>query len=473
MSVSTQPANVCPCGRVPARANACFAQRNNPKHLPGRVAAMVRMLAWALLFPVMAGAAPDGAGQRAGEISRLIPSVKITRGAELLPASEKTPVYWEDLINTLSRGRARMLMEDGSTLNLGSDSNLRVRKHDAVAQQTELALGVGKMRTQVQKISQATGKFEVRTPAGVAGVVGTDFFVSYRKKTMTVIVFEGSVKLCNLAGKCVIITAHKMSEVCDCDLGGPTEPKDVPEKKIAAAIRSTDVEPEVYTKQMETADLGTISTSMSCTGNQEATGGPKVHSGDLLSAKTGAPLDVCLGTIGIELTDGSLAYVYRTTSGAIVELIRGTVLYNVTAVQQQNVTIVTSDVRITPVLCKSGSGTVTVEDPCHLALESRSGKLFLLAGKQSHLVEDGETYRFKPEYFVLVRKAISPDAKKYHDGHWHRSCSSGNPFDPTFTYIPGNNGPGMPASVPEPSSLLLLIIGGLALPALKRKFLKA
>ncbi len=183
-------------------------------HEPSRAAAFVSLLACTLLVPVVAFASPDGPGQRAGEISRLIPAVKIMRGADFVSASEKTPIYWQDLVNTLAGGRARMSLDDGSVLNVGSDSNLRVLKHDAGAQQTELALGVGKMRTQAQKIAHAGGKFEVRTPVGVAGVVGTDFFVSFQKKAMSVIVFEGSVKLCNLAGKCVIIPAGKMSTVC-------------------------------------------------------------------------------------------------------------------------------------------------------------------------------------------------------------------------------------------------------------------
>jgi len=39
---------------------------------------------------------------------------------------------------------------------------------------------------------QAGRKFEVRTPAGVAGVVGTDFFVAFDNTTgtMNVITFE-------------------------------------------------------------------------------------------------------------------------------------------------------------------------------------------------------------------------------------------------------------------------------------------
>jgi len=79
-------------------------------------------------------------------------------------------------VNTQVNARARIALDDGSVLNVGSESSMKVVKHDAGAQQTELELTYGKLRTQAQKIAKPDGKFEVRTPAGVAGVVGTDFF---------------------------------------------------------------------------------------------------------------------------------------------------------------------------------------------------------------------------------------------------------------------------------------------------------
>ena len=115
-----------------------------------------RGFAWLLanlfLIPACAFAAPDTQGQRAGEISRVIPSVSILRGGQSITADAKAPVYWQDVVNTLAAGRARVSLDDGSTVNLGSDSNLRVAKHDAGAQQTELAIGLGKIRIEAQKI---------------------------------------------------------------------------------------------------------------------------------------------------------------------------------------------------------------------------------------------------------------------------------------------------------------------------------
>ena len=184
----------------------------------------------------------QAAGQRAGEVSRVIPAVSIAREAKTITASAKTIVDWQDLVNTQPNARARIALDDGSVLNLGAESSLKVVKHDAGAQQTELELAYGKLRTQAQKIGKPDGKFEVRTPAGVAGVVGTDFYVSYDNTatTMNVAVFEGSVRVCNLQGVCVIVKAGQMTNVRSGDNSGPTPPAQAPLDLLVAAGKDTD-----------------------------------------------------------------------------------------------------------------------------------------------------------------------------------------------------------------------------------------
>ena len=69
---------------------------------------------------------PAQVAQRAGQISRAIPDVAIARGAQQLPAIVKTLVDWGDVVKTGDGGRARVALDDGSVLNVGSSSSLTV-----------------------------------------------------------------------------------------------------------------------------------------------------------------------------------------------------------------------------------------------------------------------------------------------------------------------------------------------------------
>lgn len=205
---------------------------------------LVAMAMSALIcVPSESVAEPQAAGQRAGEVSRVIPTVNIARGAKTLNAAAKTAVDWLDVVNTQASARARIALDDGSVLNVGSDSSIKVVKHDGGAQQTELELTYGKLRTQAQKITKPDGKFTVKTPAGVAGVVGTDFFVSYDTTTgtMNVTVFEGLVKVCNLAGACVEVKPGQFSNVRTNDSSGPQPPTQATLDVMMNAGSSTEI----------------------------------------------------------------------------------------------------------------------------------------------------------------------------------------------------------------------------------------
>jgi ferric-dicitrate binding protein FerR (iron transport regulator) len=197
------------------------------------------VLSCLIAIPSNSWADPQAAGQRAGEVSRVIPAVNIARSGKTIPAAAKTAVNWQDLVNTQLNARARIALDDGSVLNVGSDSSIKVVKHDAGAQQTELELTYGKLRTQAQKIAKPDGKFEVRTPAGVAGVVGTDFFMEYANNQMNVIVFEGQVKVCNLAGVCVVAKAGQMTSVRSGDNSGPMPPQQATLDQLVASSSDT------------------------------------------------------------------------------------------------------------------------------------------------------------------------------------------------------------------------------------------
>ncbi len=223
---------------------------------------LASFLSLIIALPANISAEPPADGQRAGEISRMIPAVSIARGSKTLNAAVKTAVEWQDLLNTKADGRARVALDDGSVLNLGSDSSIRVVKHDAGAQQTDLELAYGKLRTQAQKISKPDGKFEVHTAAGVAGVVGTDFYVGYDNDVMNVIAYEGFVRVCNLAGVCIILKAGQMTSLRKGDNSAPAPPSQAALDLLVTLSKDTEVGPRPGS---EVADTGPISTGWGIT----------------------------------------------------------------------------------------------------------------------------------------------------------------------------------------------------------------
>ena len=97
--------------------------------------------------------------QKAGQISRAIPDVGIARGTQQLPAPVKALVDWGDVVKTGDGGRARVALDDGSVLNVGSSSSLTVTQHNAAAQQTQIELTYGRVRSQVVKQAKPNAKF--------------------------------------------------------------------------------------------------------------------------------------------------------------------------------------------------------------------------------------------------------------------------------------------------------------------------
>jgi len=93
-----------------------------------------------------------------------------------------------------------------------------------------------------KRLPNRTANSRVRTPAGVAGVVGTDFFVAFDNTTgtMNVITFEGLVKVCNLAGVCVLVKAGQMTSVRSGDNSGPLLPQQATLDLLVATSKDTD-----------------------------------------------------------------------------------------------------------------------------------------------------------------------------------------------------------------------------------------
>jgi len=144
-----------------------------------------------LVIGVPAWCVPPADTQHAGQISALLPSAE----HNTKPAKTKDDLSWKDLLKTEHTGRLRALLIDGSTLSMGSDTEMKVVQHDTASQQTTIQMGVGQLRSRVSKITNPNGKFEVKTPQAVIGVIGTDFYVGVINGKTTVICYSGVVSV--------------------------------------------------------------------------------------------------------------------------------------------------------------------------------------------------------------------------------------------------------------------------------------
>ena len=194
------------------------------------------------LLTAVALAFPPGLSaqaQSAGQISRLIPNVNLQHGAKVQLASAGSKVLWGDKVITDQAGRARITLDDGSILNVGSNSSLEVVQHDSANQRTQIQLAYGRLRASAVRLARAGSNFEVRTPTAVAGVVGSGFDISYINDITSLHVTEGMVNLCNLGGQCVTVGVGFTSVIRGNQ--APSQPAPTPPSTATENVQTTSV----------------------------------------------------------------------------------------------------------------------------------------------------------------------------------------------------------------------------------------
>jgi ferric-dicitrate binding protein FerR (iron transport regulator) len=153
-------------------------------------------------LPSPQGAKPvSTASGHAGSITAINPKGAVVRDAtkQTEEATKGKDLNFRDLVSTEATGRMRMVLLDGSILNLGSQSQMHINENDPKTRKTEVELVAGRVRAQVRKISNPNGEWEVRTSTAVCGVLGTDFFVETDGTKTRLVVFEGKVRFTPLS----------------------------------------------------------------------------------------------------------------------------------------------------------------------------------------------------------------------------------------------------------------------------------
>jgi hypothetical protein len=202
-------------------------------------------LALALTMPPPGWAQASGSAQQAGNISALLPVARIVRGPAPQPtisvAKTGDAVIWNDLLRTEKGGRARVTLLDQSVLSVGSQSELRIVKHDPRSQQTALELNYGRVRAEVTPVTRGGGQFQIKTPTAVAGVIGTDFGMTSGLDSTEFVCLSGAVTISsgdpNVPGA---VTCHAGETVTVMKGKPPSQPRPATAAQMNAIIQDTE-----------------------------------------------------------------------------------------------------------------------------------------------------------------------------------------------------------------------------------------
>ena len=104
-------------------------------------------------------------------------------------------------LSTNRSGRMRIELQDGSILSIGSESHLKIVKHNPVTGETSVDLADGRLRSRVVRRRKSGIKFEVMTPNATIAAIGTDFSLYVSHSRTHVIVYSGVVAV--MAGRSI------------------------------------------------------------------------------------------------------------------------------------------------------------------------------------------------------------------------------------------------------------------------------
>lgn len=151
--------------------------------------------------------------QPAGIVLATTGTVTIQRSAETIPAERKTALHVNDEIRTGDNARAQLRFADGTVTTLGGNTGFVIRQYDWSGQKKEKSsaqfeLLHGAFRSVTGKALDIAGsEFGVKTPVGVIGIRGTDFWGGHLDgDAVDVLLIDGehAVEITNASGKALL-----------------------------------------------------------------------------------------------------------------------------------------------------------------------------------------------------------------------------------------------------------------------------
>ena len=145
-----------------------------------------------------AGAGPKA--PHAGTVRNVTPDVMVHRQGQGVEAALKRDegIDTGDIVTTRQNGRLRIVLADGSLLDIGTGSTLKIVRHEPQPRRTQVELTSGHMRVRVAKLTQPGSSWTVQTPTALTEVAGTDFIVEAQPNATTVFCIEGLTSVRNI-----------------------------------------------------------------------------------------------------------------------------------------------------------------------------------------------------------------------------------------------------------------------------------
>lgn len=178
-----------------------------------------------LFFSAAAVLSAQPPPQDAGKITAVRPQAELTHGPDTQEAALGLEVHFQDIVTTHRAGRARLGLLDGSSLNIGPESQVEIIRHDQVTEQSELVLRFGKMRAAVRHLTRPDSRFEVRTDTAVAGVIGSDMYLDATATQTYVLCLDGIVFVTSSDPRVGGIVILFPGEAVTVETGKPPGPK--------------------------------------------------------------------------------------------------------------------------------------------------------------------------------------------------------------------------------------------------------
>ncbi len=168
-----------------------------------------------------------------------------------------SPVFLKDKIDTRANSRVSFAFDDASSISIGESAQVKITKHifdpNKNLRQTVVEVSLGAVRFAVTKEKNKNSTFKVITPAGIAGVRGTEFVVIVDPDGKTTFVgLEGSIETIPFTpegqpGKAQVISGNQSQVISKS--GKASSVIKAPSELLQQAEQKTDLEPSISKDQ--------------------------------------------------------------------------------------------------------------------------------------------------------------------------------------------------------------------------------